>query len=206
MNRFVLRRQLLCKYSSHRKTESSKRSTDCKAEIDIHIKLVNKNILIILFENYIFCNLQITSSTKKSDKFLRSTNGQVARPAVIKVKGKHSHHQWCADALRRNRLGADAKRQIMDLFDDGFSPAQAKRFISDKMLTDEKIVDLADNKKNPTTNTLHHQHKMWSQKNFGADPLNPFDKVNEKIDSGYYRDRGTIIIFFNIIYLSVKLF
>lgn len=106
------------------------------------------------------------------------------------IKGTHTHYQTCADALRRNRITEESKKKLFDYFDDGFSPAQAKKLISDKILSNDNFLDLADNKTNPTHNTLHYQHKKWSKKCFGDDPLNPLEKVREKLDNGYYKERG----------------
>jgi hypothetical protein len=135
-------------------------------------------------------DLKVTRHTRKTDKYLRSTNGQTPLPALIEIKGHHSHHLHCVDTLRKNRTSDELKRRLTGLFDDGHSPAQAKKLISDDLLANDSLLDLADNKTNPIKNSLYHIHHQWSVKNFGKDSFNPNEKLREKIKNGYYSEKG----------------
>lgn len=133
---------------------------------------------------------KVTRHTRKTDKYLRSTDGQVPLQAVIAIKGNHNHHLQCGETLRKNRTSEATKRKLTELFDDGRSPAQAKRIITDSLLAEGNLLDLADNKVNPTSNSLYHIHNVWSENKFGKDAFNCLEKLRENIASGHYEKNG----------------
>jgi len=138
----------------------------------------------------------VTKATRKRDKYLKKTCG-VILPAEIKVIGKHNHHLHCADTLRLNRNSSELKRTFTSLFDDGHSPSQAKKIHSENLLANDAYMDLADNKTNPTSNSLYYLHKQWSVNNFGKDVVCPLDKIREKLALGIYKEKGFPIISIN---------
>jgi hypothetical protein len=135
----------------------------------------------------------VTINTKKKDKFLRKELYGIPLRAEIVIEGKHNHHLHCADTLRKNRVSDELVAKFNKMFDDGCTPAQAKKLHSDQLLSEEAYIDLADNKVNPTSNTLYHLHKKWMLANHGGAHENPIDKIQQKIASGYYQERGNLI-------------
>jgi hypothetical protein len=118
---------------------------------------------------------------------------------IIVIEGTHNHHLECADTLRKNRVSDDLVSHFNAMFDDGCTPAQAKKLHTDQLLSRDAFVDLADNKINPTTNSLYYLHRKWSRENHGSDISNPLEKIQEKISNGYYKDRGTHIKTFSFL-------
>ncbi|XP_059474653.1 uncharacterized protein LOC132196189 [Neocloeon triangulifer] len=179
LERFVVHKKWYCHFSKLNKTENSTRSTDCKAKLDIKIKLNTRN-------------------TRNKDKYIRPDKNGISRPAVITITGVHNHHLRSADTLRLNRVPKSLEDTFMSYFDDGNTPAQARRLHEDLLVSADAMVDLADNAHNPTRRCVHHMHEKWSKKNFGGQSDSPLMKIIEKNENNYYLERDTQV------YVTVK--
>jgi hypothetical protein len=109
---------------------------------------------------------------------------------VITITGVHNHHLLTASTLRYNRPSEEVKKKFFDCFDNNMNPSQARKAHADGLMKNGDLVGLADAKVNPTARSVYHMFEKWSVNNFGSQNETPIKKVQEKIDSGYYRERG----------------
>ncbi|KAE8741686.1 hypothetical protein FOCC_FOCC012784 [Frankliniella occidentalis] len=146
----------------------SKRNLECKVEIHIKIKKVNK-------------------STKRNDpKYLKR---DIPLKGVIIIKGQHNHPIENHESLQYLRVTEETKKIFYGYFNDNMGASEAKRLHEDtlRMREDWPIVQ-PNTSLNPSDRQVTYLHELWRQSEFGADyGVDPLAKLKEKADQ-YAKD------------------
>jgi hypothetical protein len=92
-------------------------------------------------------------------------------PAVVTIVYRHNHAVVNAEALSFRRLDDMVRRQFLDYFEQGMTPAAAAECHSNRLELDPDIVDTtvarADAAVNPMYRTIYHLYSKWRDETVG---------------------------------------
>jgi len=157
--------------SIKKKSEKSKRCTDCKASINIEVKKLNKD-------------------TKKNDRYLRDYDP--ALQAVIVINPKHNHNLHSFDAMSYLRSTKATRQTFLNYFKDGHGVAASISLHEAKIEMEENsAVVLGNSALNPLNSTVQHWYRLWREENYGDD-RDILTKLREK--AAIYEKEGKLIL------------
>ncbi|KAE8741224.1 hypothetical protein FOCC_FOCC013258 [Frankliniella occidentalis] len=170
--RLVYRKLYVCTFANKNKhlAEGSKRNWNCKAQLDIRIKL-------------------LTKETKKRDDFLKQED---PLQGIITVSHTHSHNTETFTAWRCLRAGNDLRQKFMEYYAEGSSPAAALALHAGNLeLLDDSKEKLGDSHYMPLKQTAYYWHRLFRALNYGP-PSNPFETLKSKIE--LYKQKGVTVV------------
>lgn len=153
-SRYVCRKVFVCHHTGLRRVtpEENRRgkskNTDCKAEIDIYVKLT-------------------TGNTKKKDKYIKD-----GLPAVIAINDSHNHELDTAEALSGLVPSEETRSIFESYFSDGCGIREAMNFHQTKLALDcpESGIEMGSANLNPKYRTVQAWYLRWKKHHLKTHP------------------------------------